>query len=666
MKKPRPAGPAPSSPVPRADRRWRPWGAVVLLVVAAWIYAPALRGGWLWDDNSEITNNPELRDPAGWWHIWVAPRSPDYFPLKSSVQWVEWRLWRDHTTVGYHATSWALHLLSIFLFWHLLRRLGVRFAWLGALVFLVHPLAVESVAWIAELKNTLSLPLLLLAMLAYINYDESRRARDRWICTTWFLAAMLAKSSVVMFPAVALLYTWWKRGRVTRDDVVRTLPLWAVAVALGAITVVFQHQRAIAGLASGDASLGMRVMRASWALVFYLAQAAWPSGAGPVRPAWSVASVPAAIVIPGLVGAALGYIVWRWRGTWGRAIGFGLGCFFLNLLPVLGVIPMSYLRVSWVSEHFVYISLLGFAGLVAAGVGAWAARLTTRGRALLYTGVGVGMAVLAAESRNYAATFANPVSFWSHALVVNPTSALAHDNLGVARLGLADAPGAMREFQAAVDLDAADALAQLHLAEALDRSGSLAEALDHFARARQLDPDSADVYYNEGNALAAAGRLDAAVADYREALRRAPGMPDAEYNLANALVQKGDSSGAIEHYILAVRAAPDFGPAQLNLGNTLAEGGDIAGALPHFQAAARLMPRSFEALFALADALAVTGHGAEAVPVYESALQLEPENFDARRQFAAVLETLGRNREAQTQREFAAGMRARATPAPRN
>ncbi len=148
------------------------WLQAALLVFAGWwIYFPVLHGGWVWDDRTDITQNTVLRDPAGWWKIWFAPESLDYYPLKTSVQWVQWRLW-GLDSFGYHLTNLGLHVLSGFLLWILLRRLGLRLAWLGGLLFVVHPLAVESVAWVVELKNTLSLPLLLGAMIAYLRYDE--------------------------------------------------------------------------------------------------------------------------------------------------------------------------------------------------------------------------------------------------------------------------------------------------------------------------------------------------------------------------------------------------------------------------------------------------------------------------------------------------------------
>ena len=142
-----------------------------------------MRGDWLWDDNTEIVRNLDLRGPSALWKIWIEPSSPDYFPVKTSVQWMQWQLWQEQSTVGYHLSSIGLHVLGALLLWRVLRKLGVRYAWVGGMLFAVHPAVVESVAWIAELKNVLSLPPLLLAFSAYLDYDERRRRSDYCICT---------------------------------------------------------------------------------------------------------------------------------------------------------------------------------------------------------------------------------------------------------------------------------------------------------------------------------------------------------------------------------------------------------------------------------------------------------------------------------------------------
>ena len=343
---------------------WTWLRAAVIVLAGTWVYWPALRGGWLWDDGLEIARNELLHRPGGWWRAWVAPAGLDYYPLKDSLQWVQWHLWGDHT-LGYHLTNVGLHLLGALLVWRLLACLGARLGWIGGLLFAVHPLAVESVAWISELKNTLSLPLLLAAMICFVEFDDGceggsaggaaqrvgdppspgfgglRNALHLYLWSiVFFLAAMLAKSSVVMFPVVLLLHAWWRRGRITRRDLRASAPFFAISLALGVVTVWFQQHRAI-GLPAAAPTFLLRLAGAGRAIGFYLAKGAFPTGLIPIYPRWNpdLVSPWQALSWVVIAGALLGF--WVKRATWGRHALLGSGWFLVNLLPVLGIIPMA-------------------------------------------------------------------------------------------------------------------------------------------------------------------------------------------------------------------------------------------------------------------------------------------------------------------------------------
>ncbi len=213
--------------------------ALAIVAAALFIYAPALNGAWLWDDNLLIFSNARLHSLTGLGKIWFAAPTTDYWPLTWTLLWLEWHLWGD-AQLGYHLVTLALHVASAFLIWRILARLGLRRGWIGALLFTVHPLAVESVAWISEIKNTLSLPLFLLAFEAWLDAEEKRPgAYPRSVAL--YLLAMLAKTSTVMLPLVLALYCWWKRDRITRAEWLRLVPYIAVALMLGAVTLHFQN-----------------------------------------------------------------------------------------------------------------------------------------------------------------------------------------------------------------------------------------------------------------------------------------------------------------------------------------------------------------------------------------------------------------------------------------
>ncbi len=532
----------------QTGRAWLIWlQAAVIVAATLWAYAPVRSAGWVWDDVEEVTQNAVLRDPAGLAKIWFAPDSTDYFPLKTTVEWLEFRAWGD-APVGYHAVNVALHLLSALLCWRLFSRLGAGPGWIGGLLFAVHPLAVESVAWISELKNTLSLPLLLGALLAYLAFDETGSRRAYAWSLAAFLLALLAKTSVAMAPAVLLLHAWWRRGRITRRDLAVASPFLGLSLVLGAVTVWFQDHRAImAGheFAGGPAT---RFLGAGRAIAFYLGRSLWPAGLAPIYPRWNLAAAPLAGLWPWLALAIVVAIGWRRRATWGRHLLLGLGFFVFALLPILGFVGMSYLRMARVADHFAYVSLVGVIGLVVAGFSALprAAWVALAGAA----------AVLALQTRAYVGVFHDEETLWTYTLAHNPEAWAAHNNLGYA----------------------------------LFQDGRVPEAIFHYREALRLEPEFAEARYNLGTALLREGQVGAAIVEYEEALRLKPASAEVENNLASALAQTGRLPEALAHFQHAVRVEPDYADGHHNLGNALLLSGRPAEAIVEYQRALRLRP----------------------------------------------------------------------------
>ena len=638
----------------------------------------ALRGTWVWDDLTEVARNPVLANPGGLGRIWLAPAGADYFPLQTTLQWLEWRAWGPQP-LGYHHVTLALHLGSALLFWRLLARWGVRLGWLGGLIFALHPLAVESVAWIAETKNTLSLALVLLATHAYVTFDERRAAGRKAggayaLALALFLAALLAKSTVVMFPILLLLYCWWRRGRVTRSDVRASTPFLALSLGFGLLTIWFQQHRAMAAMESAADGLGSRIAGSGLAAAFYVRKFIWPAGLMPNYPRWSLAAPGPAAFLPwaGFIGLiALG---WTRRAGWGRPFLFGLGAFLISAAPVLGLVPMAYLRISWVADHLAYFPLLGLAGLAAGAAGTLAER---RGFVIpVIVAVAVACTALALVSRNRAGIYRNDETFWSDAVAQNPASWLGHNNLGLDYAGDGRWPEAIGQYELATRLNPAfaeahnnlgGALAQtgrlpealgplaealrlqpdyqearINFANALAQSGRFAEAADEYGRALQREPANAELHCHLGVALAEVGRLPAAEAQYREALRLRPDYAEAHYRLANALGNGGQLADAIPHYREAARLDPGNAEVHANLGLALASLHQAAAGIAELREALRLRPAYAEAHAYLGFALAQAGQYPEAIREDQAALQLDPGNADVRANLGAAQRALGR------------------------
>ncbi|MCE0499175.1 MAG: tetratricopeptide repeat protein [Methylacidiphilales bacterium] len=535
--------------------------AVMIVVAAAVIFWPALHGGWLWDDNIDITENPVTKSANGLWSIWFEPGSQrDYYPVKASVQWAQWHLW-GNATLGYHVTNLALHIVSALLVWRLFHKLGLKLAWLGGLIFAVHPVQVESVAWITELKNTLSMPFFLLAAIFYLDYDEHARSRDYRFALGLFLVAMLTKPTMVMFPVVILLHAWWKRRQIERDDLEASVPFFAVSLFLGAVTLTmaswYRHLH-LEGLGSiPHVGFFSRLALVGLSTAFYLGQTVWPAGLLPIYPLWRVNPPSLAQFLPWPVLGGLLFWFWTKRQTWGRDVLFGVGFFLVMLLPFSGAVPASFMNNTWVMDHFLYIPILGLIGLAIAGL-ELGARLSPP--PVRYAGIGllaVMFTAMIAQSRAYAKKFVDQEALWTYTLTRNPTSCLVYNDLGGAFALKGRLDEAIVQFQKCLEINPNYAAAHYNLGMAFAQKGQPGEAIVQFRRALEINPNYLAACNNLGNVFFQEGRLDEAIGQYRRTLEINPNYVTAYNNLGMAFAQKGQVDEATAQFQAALRLNPN-------------------------------------------------------------------------------------------------------------
>jgi Flp pilus assembly protein TadD len=563
--------------------RWRDLllQAAVIVLAALWIYSPVCHpvhhADWLWDDDQLLTANLTVQhrvtpDPAvppqhlaTLKKLWFSPDGADYFPLSYTALWAQWPFFQmDPRTggpvqpggpsapwpTGYHATSVVLHAIGALLLWRLFVVMKIPGAWLGAVLFAVHPVCVESVAWVSELKNTLSMPLFLLSAISFVKFDDAAEGDDRkWVhyvlSVVFFLLSMFAKTSVVAMPVVLLLYAWWKRGEVTVRDVVRAAPFFLISIVLGIVTIWYQHGRAIGQetiivppyFANGIPSIRgilSRLAIAGMTVLFYIWTIFWPVNLLPIYPRWEIDPPKALQLLPIPVILAALWWFWQNRGTWGRHVIFGVGFFLLMVAPVLGFITISYMRITWAADHFIYLPMIGIVALIAAAVVGWYDRLPTGERPLLVAGCTAGLAVLAWISYGLAITWVNEDQLWTHTLQHNENAWQAHNRLGAKKFA-----------RGHVDDIAVPSVTQLDPATQVKIKG----ALHHFTRSTELRPDLGETHNNLGTALSAKGRLDEAIEQFKEAVRVTPHVPAIHVNLANALAAGGRFQEAEAKYL---------------------------------------------------------------------------------------------------------------------
>ncbi|HUB35009.1 MAG TPA: tetratricopeptide repeat protein [Bryobacteraceae bacterium] len=660
--------------------------AALLLGITLAVYWPALRGGALWDDAAHITP-PALRPLDGLRRIWFEPgATQQYYPLLHTVFWIEHRLWGD-AVLGYHLINVFWHVLAACLLAAILRRLRFTGAWIAALLFALHPVEVEAVAWISEQKSTLSAVFYLAAALIYLDFDRSRRRSRYALALALFLCALATKTVTATLPAALLVVFWWQRGTLSwRKDARPLVPWFAAGAAAGLFTAWVE--RHYIGATGPDFALpfAARILIAGRDLCFYAWKLIWPANLIFIYPRWTVDPsawwqylFPAASLA---VAAAL--LVLVRRGLRGPLAAF---LFFAGtLFPALGffnVFPFIY---SFVADHFQYLAGIGILVPVA-----WAlSKLPTRIPAAVLL---AGAALLANQQTRM---YADAETLWRTTLARNPGAWLAHNDLGLlleARPG--GLPEAIRHFQAQLRLKSDLPEAHVNLGSALSRTpgrladaiaeyetalrmnpgyamahadlgialaklpGRGAEALQHLETAEHLQPDYADAHYYRGTVLAGIpGRMPEAIDEYQTALRLKPGYAEALVNLGSALAADPQRAPeALGQLQQAVELNPNLAAAHFNLANALLHAGRMPEAIAELETTLGLDPDYSEAQVNLGAALAgIPQRAPEAVEHLEAAIRLRPDDAGAHYNLGnALSEMPGRANDAVT--EYRAALR---------
>jgi len=579
----------------------RDWLKGLLLVAAIFlVYQPVWYAGFIWDDDAHVTK-PELRSLAGLGRIWIqVGATHQYYPLFHSAFWVEHRLWGDRP-IGYHLANVAMHAVLALLLVKVLRQLEIPGAWLAAAVFALHPIEVESVAWVSELKNTLSGVFYLGAALVYLDFDRDRRRRSYVLAFGLFVLGLMSKTVIATLPAALLVVFWWRRGTLSwRRDVAPLIPFFVVGVFAGLFTAWVERAFAGARGLQYDFTLIERFLIAGRAIWFYLGKLFWPMNLVFVYPRWQVNQAvwwqylfPLTAV---LLLVALAWLHRRMRGPLAALLFFGI-----TLFPALGFFNVYPFRFSFVADHFQYLAGIGPIVLVAAGVAAGFEHFG-KWKSLRGPALGVLLAALGVLTWRQCAMYTDAETLWRTTLAQDPDSFLANNNLGVILVG----------------------------------QGQLEEAFAHFKKALRSQPDDPEALNNFGltlakayrdyaNSLTQAGRTDEAIVQLRKVLEFCPDFADARHDLAVMLLQKGQVDEAIAQFQKIQEQYPDNAMAYFDLGNACFQKGQLDEAVANYQRALKIKPDDASALNNLGMAFLAKGMVDEAVTQFQMALAVQPD-----------------------------------------
>jgi protein O-mannosyl-transferase len=579
-------------------------GAILLLLLIFLAYARVGAAGFIWDDESHLTQNPCIIGPLGLADIWTSA-SAFYYPLVLTTFWIL------HHFVGlnplpYHILNVTFHAASALLLWRVLVQLRVRGAWLGAAIWALHPVMAQSVAWVTEMKNTQSAFFYLLAISCFLqSRDRKRNFIFYWLTIFLFVAAITSKPSTVMLPLVLALCLWWREGEINQCDLRLLLPFVLISLLASGWTIWEQKFHSHATGTDWVQTPLQRVLISADAICFYLLKLIWPHPLIFIYPRWDVDPSRWFAWIPLVALLVIATVLFIKRNAALRPIAFAFAYFVITLFPVLDFFDVYFFRYSFVSDHFQYLASMGPLALAGAGV------------VTAVEKVGIHRLVVQTASTLVILSILGALTFRQ--------SAKYHDVITLYRATIAQNPGCW--------------MAEYNLGLALKNQGQLDQAIAHYRRAINIWPDYVEAHYNLGGAYIEKGEFDEALAEYRRAIEIHPTEADLHNNYGSALRELKQFDQAEIEYKRALSLRPQYLDAHLNLGSLLLQRGRIDEAITNLETARRLQPNDATTRVTLALALMKNGRGSQAAAEFNRALQLAPDRVNALNSFAWLLAT---------------------------
>ncbi len=665
---------------PLSRRHALPALALALGVAASFL--PAFQAGFVWDDGV-FSGEPVVREASGFLNIWLSPRDMrnegHYWPVTYTTFWLEHKLW-GLNPLGYHLVNVLLHMANVLLLWRLLDRLAVPGAWIVAAVFAVHPLHVESVAWVIERKDLLSGLFYLTSFLAYVRFVEGRSRRGYLLALVLFVAGLLSKTVVVTLPAALLIWHWWQRGRIAGGDLLRTAPFFAIGLAIAFADTAFYRTREVLAL---DYSLVERILIAARALWFYAGKLVWPTDLAVIYPLWEIRTGdPLAWAFVALA-VALPAALWLGRGRWGRGPLACVAFYAATLSPALGLIDYGYMQFALVADRFQYLAGIGLLTLIVAALVRGADRLPAAGITSAKIVLAAVLAVLGTLTWRHAANFRDNLTLFSHivslnpeargahvnlsralmdagrheegldasrsAVEQNPEDPSAHTNLGVALMNLGRFGPAEAAFGRALEISPSHLTANQNLAASMRRQRRYDEATEQFRRVLQIDGNHALAWAGLGETQFDTGRYELALESANRALAAAPHSPriaSLHLLLGRASRETGRLEAAEENLLRAAELAPDRTDALRELATLYLRMGRLEDANAIAARAQQIEPNTPAVLHTRAETRRKQERYDEAVALYREALEIDPESATAHTGLGMALFELQRYEEA--------------------
>ncbi|MHC4419598.1 MAG: tetratricopeptide repeat protein [Planctomycetota bacterium] len=589
---PEPAAEPAAAPRPAWDI-WRWWAAVLLVPLATFAaYGPALNAEFVnWDDDHNVYRNPHVTDVRGLGRIWFSTENYQYYPLVFTSFWIECHVLgarkteyrnlydpqtgrvvdvqRRTTTDArlFHRTNVLLHAVNALLVWFILRRLKVAGAYLAALVFALHPVHVESVAWVTERKNLLMGAFALGCVLAQLRFERLKAARSYALALFLYVLALLSKAVASMLAPALLILRWMRRESLQRGYLLRVLPYFVLGGIFGVISSWFERTRQFERLPLElDLTIPERIVLAGRVFWFYVTSLLWPANLMLVNPRWDIDPQRVLPFLWPLSVVAVWALLFGYRKRLGRGPVAAVSLFMVLLLPASGLFDVYWMVFSWVADHFQYLASIALIALGCAAVSHAAQRIARRAAGRFTTAVrtaGIVLAIcvlsaLGALTYRGSQRFTDSWALWRHAAEANPDAWIAHNFMG----GL------------------------------LVDEGRYAEAIACYDRALELFPRHPHAHHDLGVAYAQLGEPDLALEHYLRAFEITPLDPRLHNSYAHLMAGLGRHEEAVEYFRQALAMQPDWAQVHESIAGSLAALGRFAEAADELERAAALVEAS--------------------------------------------------------------------------
>ncbi|MCH2125492.1 MAG: tetratricopeptide repeat protein [Pirellulaceae bacterium] len=620
--------------------------ALLLIALPLVAYWPVLDCGYIWDDDQYVVNNETLRDVQGLKRIWMEPDSlPQYYPLVHTTFWIEYQLWKLEPA-GYHVVNVLLHVISSLILWRLLVLLQLSGAWYAAAIFAIHPVHVESVAWITERKNTLSACFYLAAALAYLRFTWSGsngygKHKWRWygLAVFFYGAALCSKTITVTLPAALAVVLWWQRGRLGKKELVPLLPLVCLGIPLGLLTIWIEKYHVGTEFLELDLSLVDRLLIAGRAVCFYVQKLCWPSPLTFIYPRWEVSSeVWWQFVYPAAAGGII-IGLWHYRAKIGRGPLAAVLFFIGTLSPALGFVDTYPMRYSFVADHFQYLASVGMIALVVS-VAWWGGVRQRWGKRVPAALFAVVIGVLAVATWQQCGVYKNIKTLWSDVVKKNPHCPIALTSMGALAEQQGDLDEAIRLHQAALAIDPSFYEAHNNLAVAFVQRRQYVAARKEFEQALLINPNLVLAQINLGIVKFQEGRQTEAIRTLKAALSMPRATPHeialAHRELGRMYVDSDELDAALDHFRNASTFNVQDSTALINAGILCLEMKRNELAIEFFEQAVERSPQEPQMHLYLGQALKEVAREADAREAFLKALSLDANLQEARQELRSL------------------------------